>query len=612
MSEVIVGLLKLTFGVVRTFATKELQDGDLTDEKVRGAIVQKLNKIEAKIDASNRKELSASESSLRQGIQHLIMSCDDPSTSESLSTSELQNQPNHSQDTLTTYLGETSIKTKLTQTSPEDAFGLADAVQKLDVASKDRLKSSKKLLEEAEKTARLAFHNTGLSTEDRILASEIRIASAILKLLDDPELAVSDCLQYLTELHGMPAIKEIFSVENKLGTKSWLKSNFYKESRAKIVKRITSINLIVAGFISKFTEKRMAVLDWPMIECGIRLVHPIHSGCQLTDLSQKLDIYPPWDIENNDLEENEALPFTHVLKREYLNRVCYERCSLGYQVTLDKTIGKLQPYCCTKRSSYSEPDYKDFNFESIIDVAVHEDGTAYTLRGFRVDGNVSFYILSSYRANSCCHSLLHISCSWIDSAIAVTRNKNVVICQFSFNDSEMFNIYICDSFGEVARSFAFNTSSTNDDHYKLQFVSVSRDDEVIVAAKTDHLLLRNSYVVRFFTEEGEIQRTVKFRPIEQPEHSWRITYNKVAKSFIVFGTQRVSDIFLQYFSDRTGELQRSYVLTIAKMPKEMSNYAHDPVCHPNGALALAVSQTHYHFFEYAVPAERHVISTSQQ
>lgn len=94
---------------------------------------------------------------------------------------------------------------------------------KLDVVSEDRLKSAKKHLKKAEKKARLAFHDTGLSTEDGILVSEIRIASGILKLLHDLEIAVSDCLQYLKELHDMPAIKEIFSVENKLGIKSRFK-----------------------------------------------------------------------------------------------------------------------------------------------------------------------------------------------------------------------------------------------------------------------------------------------------------------------------------------------------------------------------------------------------
>ena len=196
------------------------------DEKVRGAITRKLKKIEFKLDGLVRKDLWASESCLRQGIQHLITSYDEPTKSESPSTSELHKHRTQSQDTSQPYSGARSSKTKPTQTTAQDAFAFADAVQKREVTSNARLESARELFQEVEKKARETFHNAALSTEDRILAGEIRVANAILKLLHAPELAVRDCLLYLQELHEMPAIKEIFSVENKLGVKSWFKSIF--------------------------------------------------------------------------------------------------------------------------------------------------------------------------------------------------------------------------------------------------------------------------------------------------------------------------------------------------------------------------------------------------
>ena len=577
MSEITFGVLKFAVSFFRTSAAKKLRDGDLTDEKVRGVIVQKLDNIELKLDGSTRKDLRASESCLRQGIRHLIMSLDEPVKSESPSTSELRKYQNQSHDTFTTGLEETLSKTiKLTQTFTKDVFPLAEFVQKSDAVSEVRLKLAKKHLEEAEKTARLAFHNTGLKMEDRILASEIRIASGILNLLHDRELAVCDSLQYLKELHEMPAIKEIFSVENKFGIKSWLKSTFNKESRAEIVERITMMNMIVAGFISKFTKRRMAVLDWPMIKSGTRLVHPIHSACDLPDLTRKLDVTPPWDIENNDLDENKALPFTYLLKSEDEFFTRFNRHNLGRQIPLDKTTGELQPYCRTKYHSDSEKDY-DKNFVAgslIIDATVHDDGTAYVL------SKKSVCMLSTYSAEHIQHvpleyekeSFLNSNC-----AIAVTKDKHIVIFQECIV-SKVFKIFLCSDSGELINSF--ETRLTSETDYNLQFVSVSCDDEIIVATKKCDEFSKDSFVAGIFRENGLTQRTVKFRTSLRG-----VTHNKVTKSFIVFGTEIESEnVFLEYFCDQTGELQRSYVLHQTNMPNEMDSFY--PVCHPNSALSL--------------------------
>jgi hypothetical protein len=111
----------------------------------------------------------------------------------------------------------------------EDALALANAVGKPKIESNERFEFAKKSFEKAEEEATRAFHNTALSTEERILASKVRIAGGILLHLEDPEFAATDCLQYLRELHDMPAIKEIFSVHVGTGIKSWFKSVRFQE-----------------------------------------------------------------------------------------------------------------------------------------------------------------------------------------------------------------------------------------------------------------------------------------------------------------------------------------------------------------------------------------------
>ena len=455
---------------------------------------------------------------------------------------------------------------------------------------------AKEQLKMAGEKAREAFHNSALSTEDRILASKIRIASGILEQFDDPELAVIDCLHYLKELHDMPAIQEIFSVDNKVGLKSWFKSGFKKDSRAEIVETVTTINLILAGFISKFTKQRMAVLDWPMIKCGTRLVHPIHDHCHLPNLTRRMEITLPWDILNIDFEENEVLPFTHALKKRG-NLVCYTRCSLGPQVKIDKTTGKLQPYCRTGVRSQLKPHSHTWNPDprSVIDIAVDKDGTAYVLSGDEKFG----YSLSTYTAVSVDHFPLQFSIMYRAgySAIAVTKDKRIVICQHVLIGSEILKIYLCRTNGTLINSFAFDTSLISMTNYDLQFVSVSYDDKIIIATKTDNLILKNSYVARIFTEDGELQRSVKFRQSQGQKYGSNISYNKVTKSFIVY--YKIHDdfnnkTFIEYFSDQTGELQRSYVLYETNNSKELQTF--NLVCHPNGALALVNHEPFYHRF----------------
>ncbi len=193
MSEVITDVLKFTFGLIsnklRTYGAEKLQDGGLTDQKFRGWIVRELDDIKSKLDAISRKDLCASISFLQQGVQRLNMS---------LGESELSSP------------GASSTNTKPAQPSGsvEDAVALANAIGKLRIDSHELFDLAKESFKETGKQATVAFHNTALSTEDRILASKVRIASGILEHLERTEVAANDCLQYLQELHNMPAIQE--------------------------------------------------------------------------------------------------------------------------------------------------------------------------------------------------------------------------------------------------------------------------------------------------------------------------------------------------------------------------------------------------------------------
>ena len=123
--------------------------------------------------------------------------------------------------------------------------------------------SAKESFKMSREQATIAFGNTALSIEDRIMACKLRFASSILeKFLDDAEAGAQDCLVYLQELHDLSAIRETFTVHRDGGFKSYFKTT----KRIEIVESLTAINEIVFDFIVNFTEIFSRPFKWPVIQ----------------------------------------------------------------------------------------------------------------------------------------------------------------------------------------------------------------------------------------------------------------------------------------------------------------------------------------------------------
>ncbi len=80
MSSIVTGILRSTVGLlwnkVRDATAKNLNDGDITDAKIREIVVRELNDIKTKIDGLSRKDLLSSYSFLQEGVQLLNASLD--------------------------------------------------------------------------------------------------------------------------------------------------------------------------------------------------------------------------------------------------------------------------------------------------------------------------------------------------------------------------------------------------------------------------------------------------------------------------------------------------------------------------------------------------------
>ena len=554
MSEAVTGVLTFAFGLIsnklRTYGAEKLQDGGLTDQTFRGLIVRELDDIKFKLDAISRKDLCTSISCFQEGIICLIMSYGESLESGNPFTSEIPSA------------GACLVETKPTQQSVtvEDAVALANAIGKLKIASNERFESAKKSFEQAGKDARSAFHNAGLSPEERVLASKVRIASRILEHLDDLEFAVSKCLHYLQELNDMPAIQEIFSVRVKGG----MKSIFKKQSRAEIVETVTMINWILADFISKFTTRRMAVFDWPMIRCGKRIIHPIHFKKERLPNLKKMKITPPWDMVVLETKVGKSA----LNKKGDL--VCLTEDRRGPQ-KLDKATGKLQPYrlsCSDESTEHPQPD------SEVFDLAFDEDDTVYVLSGSKKVG----YMLSVYSADG--ENTHHCTLEFLSGKkysriyINVKNDKNVVIgCQYGG-----IRVYLCNSNGELINSFEPGRIGL------FRFVSGFCNNEVVFLTVKVPDILRHSNVLHIYTEDGQLQKTVKFHPSEGDDTYGNLFYNHVTKNIIGRVWDYDDKILIEYLSGQTAELQHSYLLYDTNFPESLRSS--NLVCQTNGALAL--------------------------
>ena len=577
MSEVITGVLKLAFGFIsnklRTYGAKKLEDGGLTDQKFRGWIVREMDDIKSKLDAISRKDLCASISFLQQGVQRLNLAFGESAESGGPSSSELSTA------------GASSTSTKPAQPSVtiKDAVALASAIEKLKLDSNELFLLANESFKEAEKQATLAFHNAALSIEDRILSSKVRIASSILENLDHTEVAASDCLHYLEELHNLPAIQQVFSVHIQGGVKSFFK----KTSRAEIVETVTMINLILADFITKFTKRRMAVFDWPQIQCGKQIVHLIHNVEVSVQKMREMEITPPWDIvrisrNNARFSVENKMEITPIMDTVIFSgnnaRFSVEKYAINSEgdiiaVSRNHTIGKLD----RATGEWQLLRRLDVGISTEKSIAITDDGKVYivsktnkSLLAYDSDGKIIYH-----------RTLDFIRESPVD--IAITNDHKIVIC---CDGDYKIVLYVCNIKGELIKRF--------DEQYKSSmFVSscdlvITCDNEITVAVKefwspyfSQEYVAVDFYV---YSLEGKLKSTFKL----QQSCRWcgSIVFNHVSKNYTAVSSSEFSynQTCIEGFSGASGFVRNRIFL-------DKDEYNIDNVCcrlvsHRNGAMAL--------------------------
>ena len=241
MTEAVSGLLKITFGLLANKARRKiaerLKDGDVTDEECQRLIVRELDDIKTKLDGLASKDLLSSVCFLQEGINRLYQSVQ-------------------------------QFKSSVSGPPIKEAVALISSIK---IGSNERFKSAIESFKLAREKATEAFCNEALSIEDRIQASQVRMMASIMENLEDPDAAISDCLQYLKQLHDGGAIQEIVSVLIRGGIASWIN----EAKRLEIASSVYLMNRMLFDFAKKFAKSPPAILDWPTILLQEVRYHPL-------------------------------------------------------------------------------------------------------------------------------------------------------------------------------------------------------------------------------------------------------------------------------------------------------------------------------------------------
>ena len=545
MSSIVTGILSSTVGLLwnktRDWTAAKLNDGDVTDAKIREIVVRELNDIKTKLDGLSRKDLLTSYRYLREGVDLLSVCLDKSKLEQKVAT--YPNQEN---------CGEASTMSSGAETSDilNEALELSHAMGKMKIYSDKEFESAKKRFKDARKKATEAFCNEALSTQDRIFAAKLRIVSEILECLENPETAITGCLSFLQELHSLPAVREIFSVYLNGGFKSLLN----KAERVENVKSVMLINSVLCNLNFKFSLKFTNRVTWPGtgIELTDRSFNPILDWQKVSSrksmgedlLSQppnKVILDPPTSYTRltTVYSHHGDVVVIEYVHPDYIIKVVEELIIKVVSVTGDSKVIEL-------------PKPRESKFvhvsQYIIGLAVDNNNIVYVVRGLSLgaptENVVHMYscmlnvLNKNYDAKHVCKfdlfwNIWNVDLAYLSVAMTINKNNNIIL----ISDMDP-HVYICDNTGKLKH--VFQTPS-----FPSSYLSISNKNDI---------LLSLSDCVYLYAEEGNLKSTIKL-PEGHEVHGIAFHY-VILRIIVLTYVEKEHSYFLLCYSE-TGELETS-------------------------------------------------------
>ena len=260
-SSPITAVFKATIGLLvnkgRDKLAEKLNESDVTDQKFHGLVVREIDELKSKLDGLARKNLLASISLLKEGIELLYEVFE--STRSSSVHRAITSQTQAIAETRIDETEEMSSKLELTALDESATKKLSKALEKFNEARLEAMK---------------AFSDEALDLPDRLLAMQYRLMATILEVVDNPTDALAACRVCLDELHQVPAVKEYFKVELERGVR--LRARFNKEKRRQIIFSVCHVNRVIHDVMQVLGIRNLWTL--PLVDTGKEEVDPLRDG----------------------------------------------------------------------------------------------------------------------------------------------------------------------------------------------------------------------------------------------------------------------------------------------------------------------------------------------
>ena len=546
MTDILSSTVGLLWNKARDTTAAKLQDGDVTDAKIRDLIVREMTEIKTTLKALSRQDLNSSYSFLRQGLIFLNAALDKSNLEQKALPNETQDDGGESPTMSSTVGSDVS----------NEVLKLSRAVEKIKLVSDGKFQLANERFKDAHRKATEASSIDTLSIEDKIFAAKLQILSQIMECLDNPENAIIGCLPVLQTLHSLPAIQDIFNVYINKGVRSLTS----KTERVENVKSVMLINYVLYQYVLKFSSKNPALQSWPTIELADRSFHPIS---QWTEIALRKSM-------GNKLVLDEEIDPYHAAVNSHSEVIVKAS---------DNSIKIISSTGEVKTVELSNPKEFDVTEHRVETLAVDQNDKVYVLSRPKTETEHESCALSILDENynvkhTCLLDFLKVRRRSIK--MASNKNNDIIITRgdeihrlesYSYNND---NVYICDDVGQLKHKFEAKTFQG------VPISAISEKNEIITSCL-------HSHDVKIYTEEGNLKSTINL-----PENHMvvSVVFHHVMCKIIVLTWKNDGSRFLLSYS-QSGELETTTLVD----NKGISIYDISITSHSSGPVVVVARKS---------------------
>ena len=531
MSSIITGILSSTVGLLwnkaRDTTAAKLQDGDVTDAKIRDLVVREMTEIKTTLKALTRQDLNSSYSFLRQGLFFLNAALDKSNLEQKALPNETQDDGGES-PTMSSTVG---------SDASNEVLKLSHAVEKIKLVSDGKFELANERVKDAHRKATEASSIDTLSIKDKIFAAKLQILSQIMECIDNPENAIIGCLPVLQTLHSLPAIQDIFNVYINGGIRSLTS----KAERVENVKSVMLINYVLYQYVLKFSNKNPVLQCWPTIELADRIFHPIS---QWTKTALKKSM-------GNKLVLDEKINPYHAAVNSHSEVIVKAS---------DNSIKIINRNGEAKTVELSNPkEFDNVTEHQFITLAVDQNDKVYVLSAHKREtehDNAESYTLwisdENYNVIHTClldflktryRSEIKIGfrkiIQYFSCKMVINKNNDIIITQRGDP-----NVYICDELGQLKHKFVATAPKY------VPTLDISEKNEMITSC-----FYRED--VKIYTEEGNLKSTIN---LPEDHEVVGVAFHHVLCKILVLTKKPDNSYFLLIYS-QSGELETTMLVS---------------------------------------------------